>query len=202
MVRRKNEVKIAPYEQAVQSLKRLFSQKKIRYSLQGLQQSSHSTSQNDRGFWYSKSYPVILHRYNETRPFNESEEAWIEQTAFVFAWIARIPVVRLDRESILQLADLENLFHTSKLWEVGTESYLGGLNDLIIGMHHGERILGAAFGRSPVLIKQFVQHANAIIWRLTAELSDHDKAPSFHASRAISHLRSKYLQSRIWKRPN
>lgn len=151
-----------PYEHAAQSLKRLLTHDKFKYSLQVLQQS-HPTSQNDRGFWYSKSYPVILHRFKETRAFNNSEEAWIERAALVFAWVARIPALRLDRKSMFQLADLENVFHASKLWEVGTESYLGGLNDPIIGIHHGERIFGAAFGIPPVLIKQFVQLANAII---------------------------------------
>ena len=36
---------------------------KIKYSSR-----KYPTSQNDRGFWYSKSYPVILQRFNETRP--------------------------------------------------------------------------------------------------------------------------------------
>lgn len=153
-----------PYTQAPQSLKQLLTEERIDAALESLVNANQAPKdKDDRSYWYSKSYPVFLRRFAETRTNNLDESAWVERTAYVFSWIPRIPVVRMDMEAIGGLAYLENLFHSSKLWDIGTESYLGGLNDPIMGIHHGERIFGTGFGRPPVLIKQFVQLANSVL---------------------------------------
>jgi hypothetical protein len=155
-------LKSNPYEQAPESLKRLLNKESMDSLLKNIQQTSPA-DRNDRGFWYSKSYPVFLQRFAETRSSNDTEAAWIERTAIVFSWIARIPVVRLDEQAIHSLAELERLFASSTLWKIGTESYLGGLNDPELGLHHGERIWGTGGGVPPVLLKDFIQLANGIL---------------------------------------
>lgn len=154
-----------PYEQALQSLKLLLTQERVEAALSNFintEKSQCPIDKDDRGYWYSRSYPVFLKRFTESRVNNKSESAWIERTAYVFSWIPRIPVVRLDEKAIRALADLENTFYSSKLWEIGTEAYLGGVNDPLRGMHHGERIFGTGLG-NPVLINDFVQLANSIL---------------------------------------
>lgn len=156
----------SPYEQAPHSLRQLLTRERVEAALSSIiksEQNACPQDKDDRGYWYSKSYPVFLKRFDETRSNNKSESAWIERTACVFSWIPRIPVVRLDENALFDLAELENLLSTSKLWEIGTESYLGGLNDPIMGIHHGERIFGTGAGNLPVLIKEFVKLANSIL---------------------------------------
>ncbi|GAX90041.1 hypothetical protein [Effusibacillus lacus] len=121
------------------------------------------SSKVDRGFWYNKSYPYFIQRFEETRPVNQLETVWIERASYVYSWIARIPVTKLDHRAIRELAALEHLFAGCTLQEVGTESYLGGLGDPKMAAHHGERIFGTGNGRPPVLIHQFVELANEII---------------------------------------
>jgi len=132
-----------PYEQAPYSLKKLLTKERVKTALKSLVTAEQAPKdKDDRSYWYNKSYPVFLRRFAETLTDNLDESTWVERTAYVFSWIPRIPVVRLNKEAIHGLADLENMFHSSKLWDIGTESYLGGLNDPVMGIHHGERIFG------------------------------------------------------------
>ncbi|MEK5645853.1 hypothetical protein BK138_32225 [Paenibacillus rhizosphaerae] len=151
-----------PYDQALASLKEILTHDRISNSHIFYDQKTPK-DKDDRGYWYSKSYPVFLKRFTETRSNNHDLSAWVERTAYVFSWIPRIPVVRLDENSIRALAELEGIFQSCRLWEIGTESYLGGLNDPINGIHHGERIFGTGFGRPPLLIKELIQLANSVL---------------------------------------
>ncbi|SDT09499.1 hypothetical protein SAMN05444162_3069 [Paenibacillaceae bacterium GAS479] len=127
------------YPQVLSSMGRLFSEERMETAFKSIAITELEAPKNkdDRSYWYNKSYSVFLRRFSETRPYNLEEEVWIERTAHVFSWIPRIPVVRLDKRAICDLAELEKQFQFSKLWEIGNESYLGGLNDPVIGKHHG-----------------------------------------------------------------
>lgn len=150
------------YRQALQTLELKITKNIVEDFCELLQQTNKMPqNSNDHMYWYNKSYIEFLRRFAETKSNNDKESVWIERTAYVYSWIAKIPVARLDKQAIKNMAELENCFSSSKLWEIGNASYLGGLNDPIRAIHHGEKIFGDHM--PPVVIKDFLKDANSIL---------------------------------------
>jgi len=112
--------------------------------------------------WYLYSYPVFIGLFSQTAKDNQ-RSAWVQRIACVFSWIARIPTPNLDETVLETLTKIANTYQKEKLWQIGTESFLGGQGNQDRLRHHGERMFGADIAKTPAVLRDYLEPANKLL---------------------------------------
>jgi hypothetical protein len=111
---------------------------------------------NGKEKWYQISYPSIIRYFYETRGKTSINEA-VLRIACVSSWIPAILKSDFHEESIKKIAYFENLYSNCNLWEIGSESYLGGMHQKGLGKYHGSRIFPIQSDNCPYLLKDYLE---------------------------------------------
>lgn len=110
----------------------------------------------DRELWYQVSYPQILQHFRDSKGSSDPK-AHVLRIACVSSWIPAALKSNLDPNAIERIQYFEKLYENSTLWEIGSESYLGGIHQKGIEKYHGFRIFQVQSDHRPYLMKDYLE---------------------------------------------
>ncbi len=113
-----------------------------------------------RKHWYRVSYPEFIKVFEDTQNLS-GQDKWIPRLACIYSWLARIPTPCFEEQVFRELDGLEMEYKKHKLWECGTDAWLGGLGTPE-QVHHGEFIFQNDKGY-PAIIRHFLVAANKLL---------------------------------------
>ena len=115
-----------------------------------------------RDQWYYLSYPEIIRHFQDSRKLQSKKDQML-RIACVASWIPAVLKSNLDSAHIERIQYFEELYASSTLWEIGTESYLGGIKKPGLEKYHGVRIFQVLNDNHPYLLKDYLEPVAALL---------------------------------------
>jgi hypothetical protein len=128
-----------------------------------------------RDKWYQLSYPSIIQHFQKTKG-DLSIPSNVLRISCVSSWIPAVLKSNIEIETLKRISYFEDLYKNSKLWEIGTESYLGGIYKPGLEKYHGMRIFAVQSDNSPYLLKDYLEPVARLLnssdrWQTTISTS-------------------------------